>query len=125
MPNTRILIVEDNEKLCRVLEVVLPKHDLDARFAGDWRQALTMLEKEKFDAVVLDIMLPGMSGYEILESLRRGEHAKLPVVVCSALGAEEDRERAKKAGADAILPKPYSPAALAKLIGRVLKRRSM
>ena len=94
----RVLIVEDDPDLLVVLRVNLTAIGVEPILAGDGRTAISRIQAERPDAVVLDVMLPGIDGWSVLEDL----HAlgdPVPVVVCSAKKDAEDMERAAAAGA--------------------------
>ncbi len=108
-----LLVVDDNpmnrDVLCRRLErqgyVALP--------AEDGKQALTLLRSQPFDLVYLDIMMPGMDGYEVLETIKSDtELMHLPVIMISALDEMESVVRCIKLGAEDYLPKPFNPTLL-------------
>jgi DNA-binding response OmpR family regulator len=102
----RVLIVEDDPDLLVVLRVNLTAMGVDPILAGDGRTAISRILAEKPDAVVLDVMLPGIDGWSVLEDL----HAMgdpVPIVVCSAKKDVEDRERARELGATGYVIKPF------------------
>jgi two-component system response regulator PrrA len=102
----RVLIVEDDPDLLVVLRVNLVSAGLEPILAGDGSTAISRIEVERPDAVLLDVMLPGMDGWQVLEQLHaRGN--RVPVVVCSAKKNVEDMERAEELGATAYLVKPF------------------
>jgi DNA-binding response OmpR family regulator len=102
----RVLIVEDDPDLLVVLRVNLTAMGVDPILAGDGRTAISRILAEKPDAVVLDVMLPGIDGWSVLEDL----HAMgdpVPIVVCSAKKDVEDMERARELGATGYVIKPF------------------
>jgi DNA-binding response OmpR family regulator len=102
----RVLVVEDDPDLLVVLRVNLSAAGLDPILAGDGRTAISRIEAERPDAVVLDVMLPGIDGWSVLEDL----HAMgdpVPIVVCSAKKNAEDMERARDLGASGYVVKPF------------------
>jgi DNA-binding response OmpR family regulator len=102
----RVLIVEDDPDLLVVLRVNLTAAGLDPILAGDGRTAISRIEVEKPDAVLLDVMLPGIDGWQVLEQLHEmGD--PVPVVVCSAKKNPEDMARAESLGAVAYVVKPF------------------
>lgn len=119
---SRVLIIDDNRSLCQAWQSMLSLLGFEARSAETWLEAMTSLDAEPPDAIVLDLMLPDFDGFEILAWLRRNPRFReLPVVVCSAVGAGENVQRAKQAGASEVLAKPCRPADLAAAIQRVVK----
>jgi DNA-binding response OmpR family regulator len=102
----RVLIVEDDPDLLVVLRVNLTAMGMEPILAGDGRTAISRIQAERPDAVVLDVMLPGIDGWSVLEDL----HAMgdpVPIVVCSAKKDIEDMERARELGATGYVVKPF------------------
>jgi DNA-binding response OmpR family regulator len=102
----RVLIVEDDPDLLVVLRVNLTAIGVEPILAGDGRTAISRIQAERPDAVVLDVMLPGIDGWSVLEDL----HAlgdPVPIVVCSAKKDVEDMERARELGASGYVVKPF------------------
>ena len=102
----RVLIVEDDPDLLVVLRVNLVSAGLEPILAGDGRTAISRIVAERPDAVLLDVMLPGIDGWQVLEQLQRLGN-RVPVVVCSAKKNPEDMARAEELGAAAYLVKPF------------------
>jgi two-component system OmpR family response regulator len=102
----RVLIVEDDPDLLVVLRVNLTAMGVEPILAADGRTAISRIQSERPDAVVLDVMLPGIDGWSVLEDL----HAMgdpVPIVVCSAKKDIEDMERARELGASGYVIKPF------------------
>jgi DNA-binding NtrC family response regulator len=114
-----ILIVEDEPKMRRLLELQLAEEGFQARIAADAETGLQMLGKESFDVVVTDLKLPGMSGLEFLQAVKR-VNADLPVVLMTAFGTVESAVDAMKAGASDYVLKPFSLAELVLVIRKEL-----
>ncbi len=91
----RILIVEDEKPLARALELKLLNSGFRPRIAVDGQEALDYLKKEKFDLMLLDLVMPNISGFDVLEKLSI-EKNKIPVIVTSNLGQEEDLKKVEK-----------------------------
>jgi CheY-like chemotaxis protein len=107
---SRILVVEDSAVIRRLIEVCLRAADLEIITREDGKSGLAAVGSESPDLVVLDIGLPGMDGWEVLDEIRRDEAtASLPVVVLTAHAEEESRRRANEGGADAFVTKPFQP----------------
>lgn len=102
----RVLIVEDDPDLLVVLRVNLVSAGIEPILAGDGRTAISRIEAERPDAVLLDVMLPGVDGWQVLEELHDLGN-RVPVVVCSAKKNPEDMTRAEELGAVAYLVKPF------------------
>ena len=110
----KILIVEDEEKLARFLELELSHEGYAVAKAGDGRTGLTMAESGRFDLIVLDIMLPEMSGLELLRRLRRT--SSVPVILLTARGAVTDKVSGLDMGANDYITKPF---AIEELLARI------
>ena len=118
-----ILLVEDEAALVTLLGYNLEKAGFEVRAALDGEEALTMLAERLPDLVVLDWMLPKVSGLEICRQIRRGKTtARLPIVMLTARGEEDDRLRGLETGADDYMTKPFSPRELVARIRAVLRR---
>jgi DNA-binding NtrC family response regulator len=114
-----ILIVEDEPKMRRLLELQLAEEGFNARIAPDAESALQILTKEPPDVVVTDLKLPGMNGLEFLQAVKR-VNADLPVVIMTAFGTVESAVDAMKAGASDYVLKPFSLAELVLVIRKEL-----
>ncbi|HUG41293.1 MAG TPA: response regulator transcription factor [Longimicrobiales bacterium] len=119
----QILVVEDERDIAALVAYHLTKEGFRVRTVASGNDALEAIRNERPDLVVLDLMLPEMSGYEILQELRRRpELEEVPVVVLTARREEADRIRGLELGADDYLTKPFSPQELVLRIGAVLRR---
>ena len=119
---TRILIIEDEEKMARMIARVLREEGYVAETAGDGRTGLSRALDDSFDLLVVDWMLPERSGVQIVRGLRAAE-VNTPVLMLTARGQVEDRVEGLDAGADDYLTKPFAlPELLARV--RALTRRS-
>ena len=115
--NRRILVVDDEPHIRRVLEVILGSSGFDVVLASDGMQGLDNLSREPVDLILLDLMMPGANGLEILSKIRANpERANPPVIIPPAKGQDTDREAALAGGASDFLTKPFSPK---KLIARI------
>jgi DNA-binding response OmpR family regulator len=106
-----ILIIEDDPSLLMGLTMNLRREGYRVRTANDGHRGLAELERERPDLVVLDLMLPGVDGLEILRRIREDD-ATLPVVVLTALGSERDKVKGLDQGANDYVTKPFSIAEL-------------
>ena len=119
---SKVLVVEDEAHLAEGLRFNLEAEGYAVDIAGDGEKALQELKRRRYDVVVLDVMLPGKSGFEVAKSLR-AEKNYVPVLMLTARGQPEDVLEGFAAGADDYLPKPFElPIFLARLQG--LLRRS-
>jgi Tfp pilus assembly pilus retraction ATPase PilT/ActR/RegA family two-component response regulator len=122
----RILLVEDEEPLRRVMKDLLERDGFVIFEAGDGIQAVDQVDRLKPDAVVLDLNLPRMDGFGVLKHLRsRAETLKLPVIVLTAKGDEESEVRVFQAGATDYLTKPFRARALSTRLQAVLGRTAI
>lgn len=118
-----ILIVEDEAALQKLLAYNLEAAGFEVAQAFDGEEALTLLAERTPDLVVIDWMIPQLSGLELLRRIRRRpEQAHLPVVMLTARAEEPDRLRGLETGADDYVTKPFSPAELVARIRAVLRR---
>ncbi len=117
----RILVIEDEANILEALSFVLSRAGWDVRGHGKGETALAEVARVAPDMVVLDVMLPGRSGLDILRDLRAGQAtARLPVLMLTAKGQAKDREQALSLGADAFLTKPFSNAELLDVVARLV-----
>lgn len=120
---SRLLVIEDDAVLSAHLHDFLSERRYQVTVCVDGAQGLTAAASGNFDLVLLDILLPGLNGLELLSQLRH--RSPVPVIVVSALGDEQARIQGLISGADDYLPKPFSMAELAVRIEAVLRRVSM
>jgi DNA-binding response OmpR family regulator len=118
----RLLIVEDDPTLRQALAFNLSREGYDVATAANGEAALQSARNERLDLVLLDVMLPGMSGVEVLRVLRR-DGVTTPVIILSAKGDEIDRVVGLKVGADDYIAKPFSRPELLARIEAVLRRQ--
>lgn len=118
-----VLIVEDEPPQAELLRYNLEKDGFRTALAGDGEEALLLAEEESPDLVILDWMLPLLSGIEVCRRLRRkNSSARLPIIMLTARGVESDRIRGLDSGADDYLVKPFSPNELLARVRAVLRR---
>jgi two-component system, OmpR family, response regulator len=116
----RVLVIDDDTRLYELLADYLCQHDVTLAHARDGREGLSRLETDAFDAVLLDVMMPGIDGLEVLRRIR--QKAKLPVIMLTARGDESDRVVGLELGADDYVAKPFSPRELLARLRAVLRR---
>ncbi|QPJ66397.1 MAG: response regulator transcription factor [Candidatus Nitrohelix vancouverensis] len=102
----RILLVEDEPHLARGLKFNLEQEGYDTSVAGDGEEALELLNREEFDLIILDLMLPKLGGIEVAKRIRK-TNIRFPILMLSAKSTAEDREIGLEAGADDYLTKPF------------------
>lgn len=120
---TRILIIDDDPKLCRLIANYLRPlgYSVEAEHTGP--SGLNRVLNESFDGVLLDVMLPGMTGFDLLRELRK--ESQVPVLMLTALGDEADRIVGLELGADDYLPKTFSTRELLARLRAVLRRTAV
>ncbi len=115
-----ILLVEDDTELCSLMNDFLSPQGFRLEAVHDGRQGLARALEGDFDLVILDVMLPVLSGFELLRTIRK--RSPIPVIMLTARTAQEDRIAGLNAGADDYLPKPFGPEELLARIRAVLRR---
>ncbi|MGZ4481460.1 MAG: response regulator transcription factor [Gaiellales bacterium] len=120
----RVLIAEDDQVIANAMATHLRRAGLDVEIAEDGDRALRKLRFERPDVAVVDLMLPGVDGWRITESLR-AEGILVPIVIVSARGSEHDKVHALKIGGDDYLSKPFGMRELVARVEAVLRRSGM
>jgi len=118
---TRILVVEDEQSFSDALSYMLRKEGFEVAVAGNGPDGLTEFDKAGADLVLLDLMLPGLSGLEVCRQLR--QRSEVPVIMLTAKDAEVDKVVGLEIGADDYVTKPFSARELLARIREVLRRR--
>ncbi|MGH8466801.1 MAG: response regulator, partial [Pseudomonas sp.] len=118
--SSTLLLAEDDPHLRHDLQRHFQHRGFSVTACENGTQALSALHESRFDLLLLDIMLPGVDGLSLLDELRR--HQAVPVMLMSALGAEQDRISGFTRGADDYLPKPFSLAELDARVDALLRR---
>ena len=119
MSRGRILIVEDEPNIAESLSFILTRADFEVDTVADGAEALDRLRRQMFSALILDIMLPGMNGLDVLRAVRADRAtAALPVIVLTAKGQANDRKTAEAIGASAFITKPFSNAEIVDRVSR-------
>jgi len=104
----KVLVVDDDPVSLKMLSVRLEVNNFTAITAQDGEEAVEKVKQDKPDAIVLDLMLPKMSGYEVCSMLKFDDNYKdIPIIVLSSLHEQEERDKAIKSGADAYFIKPF------------------
>ncbi|MFW2439622.1 MAG: response regulator transcription factor [Arenicellales bacterium] len=119
----RILLIDDDTKLADLLGEYFVQFDFELANASLPSQGFTMLEKNIYDLVILDIMLPEMDGFEVCKIIRK--NSNIPIIMLTARGEVMDRIVGLELGADDYLPKPFEPRELVARIHGVLKRTQL
>ena len=115
----KILIAEDEEPIANLIRMNLTRAGYQCKWAADGKEAADYMQGEQFDLVLLDIMLPEINGYELMEYAGR---LQLPVIFLTALGSTEHKVKGLKMGADDYLPKPFEIVELLARVEAVLRR---
>ncbi len=118
-----VLIVEDDPDIAELISHALGKAGLATELVASGRDALVRARTQRPDAIVLDIMLPGMDGLQVCRALRsEGATAAIPIIMVTARGEESDRVGGLDLGADDYLTKPFSPRELVARVRALLRR---
>ncbi len=126
MNKNKILIIEDDENIARLVSYNLEQAGFVCKIASTAVKGLNAIQEEKFDLVILDVMLPGgMDGFEICREIRRNiSDNSLAIIILTAKGEEIDRIIGLELGADDYIVKPFSPRELVLRVKAVLRRRA-
>lgn len=116
----RVLIIDDDQKLCALVRDYLAPHGYTVSSAFNGPSGLDMIRTGNFGAVILDVMLPGMDGFEVLKALRRDHD--IPVLMLTSRGDETDRIVGLEMGADDYIPKTFSTRELLARLRAVIRR---
>ncbi|MCB6178464.1 response regulator [Rhodobacter sp. Har01] len=120
-PPRRVLIVEDDDSIALALEFVLGREGYAHDRVADGTEALAMIRAQVPDLVLLDVMLPGLSGYEICHRLRDDPAmAGVRILMMTARGSAQDQRRARELGADGFVAKPFELDILRREVRRLL-----
>jgi len=118
-----VLVVDDDHKILRLLRIEFTAQGFQVLMAERGNDALDLLERQRPDLVVLDIIMPGMDGLEVLKRIR--EKSGVPVILLTAKGTDSDKIMGLELGADDYLPKPFNPEELTARVRAVLRRSQM
>jgi len=125
MKKNHILIIEDDEDIQQLVSFNLIKAGFHVTCADDGEEGLAQLKMNKFDCLLLDLMLPGMSGYHVCRKIRDDKKVKeIPIIMLTAKGEESDIITGLDSGADDYITKPFSPKVIIARIKTVLRRGS-
>ncbi len=118
--NNTVVIVDDDKNICELVRLYLSKEGFDARCVFDGNSAVKLIEELKPSAVILDIMLPGIDGIEVLKRIRA--KYRMPVIMLTAKGETIDKVLGLELGADDYVVKPFEPKELVARLRAVLRR---
>ncbi|CAN2047594.1 Uncharacterized 14.6 kDa protein in sodA1 3'region [Candidatus Magnetomoraceae bacterium gMMP-1] len=115
----KILAVDDSSSIRKLVKFSLESRGYVVLAAKDGREALEIIARESYDAVVLDINMPRMDGFEFLEKVRANDkYASIVVIMLTTEGQEEDEKKAMELGAQDYIVKPFKPSELIKIMGK-------
>ena len=121
MEKIKILVVDDEERMQKLLKDFLKMKDYEVLLAGNGEEAIDLFFKEKSIAlIILDVMMPKMDGWTVLKTIR--EHSKVPVIMLTARSEENDELKGFDYGADEYISKPFSPKILVARVEALLRR---
>lgn len=117
----KIMVVDDEPYIARVIKFKLEQEGYNVISANDGQTGLQRIREEKPDLVLLDVMMPGLSGYDVCQQLKQDPAlAGIPVVILTAKGQERDREQGLNLGASDYITKPFSPNRLLELVKNMI-----
>ncbi|MGE5641540.1 MAG: response regulator transcription factor, partial [Byssovorax cruenta] len=116
----RILVVDDEERMVRFIRMNLEHDGFQVSEAFNGKQAIQKLRDINPDLILLDVMMPDIDGFEVLETIR--EASNVPVIMLTAKGEEDDRVRGLELGADDYITKPFSPREMVSRVKAVIRR---
>jgi len=117
---SNILLIDDDVELCEMLAEYLESESFSVDMFHDGRSGMNQAKAEKYDAIILDVMMPEMDGFSVLQELRK--HITTPVLMLTAKGDDVDRIVGLEMGADDYLPKPCNPRELVARLKAILRR---
>lgn len=123
MEHRKILIVEDEESLLKLESILLTTRGYKVSGVTDGLKALEAIEKERPDLVLLDIMIPGIDGFEVCRRIKANPAtAELPVIMLTAKKSSADQARGAEAGANAYMTKPFKSGKIIEIVEELLKK---
>lgn len=122
MDRKKVLIIEDEEVCAQLVDLVINKSKVDVFVASDGESGIEMAQTERPDLIFLDLMLPGITGYEVINFLKKDPRlASIPVIVISARAAEEEgHQMVLDTGCQEFIPKPFKVAQIRSAVSRYL-----
>lgn len=124
MEKIKILVVDDESRMRKLVKDFLVRQDYEVLEAGDGEEALDIFYREKDIAlIILDVMMPKMNGWDVCREVR--ENSKIPIIMLTAKGDENDELNGFELGVDEYISKPFSPKILVARVGAILRRSGM
>ncbi len=122
----KILVVDDEPDLADTTKTLLKMNGYDAMTAGTGEECLSKAEKERPDLILLDVLLPGMSGLEVSRRLKNNKSTKdIPIIIVTALVGEDTAEKSRERGAKYFISKPFDPEELLAKIKSILGKEQI
>jgi len=116
----KILAVDDEKNIVRLVQINLERQGYEVITANDGKEALEKVDSERPDLVVLDVMMPYMDGFEVLQNLRRNPSTReIPVIMLTAKAQDQDVFKGWQSGVDCYLTKPFNPMELVSFVKRI------
>ena len=123
-PSKRVLVIEDDANILLSLEFVLEREGYEVRSATTGREGLAAMRRDPPDLVILDLMLPDLSGYEVCQHARSEPRlAETPILVLTARAQDAERQKGLQSGASEYVTKPFRVADLVDRVGRLVRAR--
>jgi two-component system, OmpR family, response regulator len=119
--NMKILMIEDNESVCSMVEMFFSKEGITGEFVNNGMEGYNRFQEETWDLLIIDWMLPGMDGVNLCRKIRQ-ENRSIPIIMLTAKDSESDQVLGLEMGADDYVTKPFSPLALMARIKAVARR---
>jgi len=120
--HAKVLIADDDPNVCEIIRIYLQENHFNVIEASDGEQALSLFETEKPDIILLDVMMPGLDGFDVCRQIRK--KTEVPIIMLSAKAEELDRILGLEMGADDYVTKPFSPREVLARIKAVFRRTS-
>jgi CheY-like chemotaxis protein/HPt (histidine-containing phosphotransfer) domain-containing protein len=115
----KVLLAEDDEHIAKLISFKLKKEGFSVNWAVDGQRALASVLSDQWEIIILDVMMPHLTGWQVLQSLRSAQ-VKTPVLMLTAKGEESDIDRAKELGATHFLKKPFDPTELVRVLRQMI-----
>lgn len=117
----KVLVVDDEKHLVKIITFNLRQKGYETESACNGKECLEKVESFRPDLIILDVMMPIMSGYEVCEKMKGSDETRaIPIILLTAKGQELDRDKGEKFGADEYMTKPFSPRLLMSTVARLL-----
>ncbi|MBK6398489.1 MAG: response regulator transcription factor [Bacteroidetes bacterium] len=118
----KVLVCEDDEMVLKMVEFKLEKEGYEVILAKDGKEAIDKIDKLRPDIIITDIMMPYLTGLEIVHQVRKQLNIKVPIIIVSSIGLEKTVLEAFQLGADDFITKPFSPNELSVRVKRLLMK---